>query len=61
MGLGGSKPADSKNIKGGTDMTAIYKEYTPAFEECKKNPNFFGNYLLIQSITLLKFQDWPKI
>ena len=47
MGLFGSKPDNSKKVKGGTDMSAIHKDYAPAFEECKKNPSFFGNYLLM--------------
>lgn len=44
MGLQGSKPEDTKKGKGAADLTAIHKEYYPAFEECKKNPDFFVDH-----------------
>lgn len=61
MGLQGSKPEDTKKGKGAADLTAIHKEYYPAFEECKKNPDFFGNYLLMQLIISQKFQTLQRI
>ena len=45
MGGQGSKQ-ESKKEKGMPDMSAIHKEYMPAYEECKKNPNFFGRSAL---------------
>ena len=45
MGGQGSKQ-ESKKEKGMPDMSAIHKEYMPAYEECKKNPNFFGKSAL---------------
>ena len=46
MGGYGSKQSDPKKSKG-TDLSGIHKEYMSAYEECKKNPNFFGTSFFI--------------
>ena len=61
MGGQGSKEQEPKKPKGARDMSAIYKEYTPAYQEYKSNPNFFSITFLIQLTISPKFQGSLKM